>query len=392
MVNNKLSKGDSLGGKISWWGVAAAAIGLVVASTTFAGDFNGYGIAGPAYIIALIFGFALNLCVMVAYAELTTMFPKSGQVYEFTKKGFIKNNRTLALLLATGIGTTYWAMFGLTFASEMAAGAHAVVSTTGIGNVTMWILLINVFGVGINLLGLKPTVIAETILVILMVGIRMFLGIGSIIGTSNLGVPNFSVFANFIPHGIAGIFAAGTLGVYAFIGLELATPLVEEVKKPEKNIPKGMSVGVTVVLMMALTMGIGIMTVFDPVTNQGTYTGNAPQIEIAGILFGTNGRLLAGVASLAATTGSVIVSYAAIPRIIYAMAREGLWPEQFTWLHPRFETPWVAIFATTIVFLLPTLFSNQVVSLIDAATAVWLLVYIWVLGLAIKLILSAKCS
>jgi amino acid transporter len=385
MTDNSKGQDTDLERTIGWWGVAAAAIGLVVASTTFAGDFNGYAIAGPAYVVSLFLGFLINLFVMFAYAELTTMFPKAGQIYEFTKRGFSSSNRRTALLLATGIGTTYWLIFGLVFASEVSAGAYAMVGTIGIGSVTAWIIGMNVLAIGINFVGLKLTVIVETILVILMVGIRVLMGLGAASGLSQLGPADLSVFADFTPYGLAGVFAASTLGVWAFIGLEFATPLVEEVKQPSKNIPKGMTIGAFLVLLMALTMGLGIISAYNPVTHQGVYTGNAPQIEIAGVLFGPSGTALAGIASFAATLGSLLISYAAIPRIVYAMAREGLWPKQFAWLHPRFETPWVAIAATGIIFIIPIAFSNQVVALINAATAVWLLVYVWVFGLAIKL-------
>ena len=146
-----------------------------------------------------------------------------------------------------------------------------------------------------------------------------------------------------------------------------------------------MTIGAFIILGMALIMGLGIITTYSPVANQEAYLGNAPQIEIAGILFGPTGRALAGLASFAATFGSVMIAYAAIPRILYAMSREGLWPEAFSWTHPRFNTPWPAIAATGVIFTLPILLSNQVVALINAAAAVWLLVYVWVLLLVIKL-------
>lgn len=384
---NSAGSDGELTRSIGLWGVAAAAIGLVVASTTFAGDFNGYGSAGPAYILALAIGFIINIFVVFAYAELTTMFPKAGQIFEFTKQGFSDYSRKRALVLATGIGTTYWLIFGLVFAAEVSAGSHAMVDTVGIGTVTQWIIMMNLLAIGINFLGLKPTVIVEAILVTLMVGIRVAMGIAAFTGFNNLGHGgDLSVlWSNFAPFGMGAVLAVSTLGVWAFIGLEFATPLVEEVKNPSENIPKGMILGGLAILSMAAIMGIGIVTTYSPVEYQEVYTGNAPQIAVAGALFGPFGRNLAGLASFAATLGSVLIAYAAIPRIIYAMAREGLWPKVFEWTHPRFDTPWPAIAITGVIFTLPILFSNQVVLLINAAAAVWLLVYVWVFLLAIKL-------
>jgi len=136
---------------------------------------------------------------------------------------------------------------------------------------------------------------------------------------------------------------------------------------------------------MALTMGIGIIGTVSPVAYNEAYLGNSPQIVIAGILFGSTGEVLAGIASFAATLGGVNVAYAAIPRVLYAMSREGLWPEFLSWKHPEYNSPWVAIWATAVIFVTPVFISSQVVALINAATAVWLLSYVWVLLLVLKL-------
>lgn len=380
--------GDNTGldGTIGWWGAAAAAIGLVVASTTFAGDFNGYRLAGPGYVVVLLVGFVVNVVAMLAYAELTTMFSRAGQIFEFTKYAFAEYGHETTFTLASGIGTTYWIVFGLVFAAEVSAGAHAMTSAFGIGTVTQWIVAMNLFAIVVNLFGLRLTLFTETLLVVVMIGIRVAFGVAAFTGFNLLGRGgNLAVLLDVSSVDVRGLFAASTLGVWAFIGLEFATPLVEEMKRPAKNLPKGMIVGAIVVLGMALVMGLGIITTYSPMAHPNAYTGNAPQIRIAGILFGPSGRALAGIASFVATMGSLLIAYAAIPRVLFAMARDGAWPKPFRWVHPRFTSPWPAILATGVIFLVPVVMSNQVVPLIHAAAAVWLLIYVWVLALAIKL-------
>jgi amino acid transporter len=373
--------------KIGWPGVAAAAVGLVVASTTFAGNFNGWGTAGSAYIIAIAVGFAINLFVMWAYAELTTMFPKEGQIYEFTKQAFDRGSlKKWGTRLAAGAGTSYWLIFGLVFAAEATAGASAMVSTTGIGNVSIWVLGILLIALAVNLFGLKISMGLELLLVAIMVGVRVLIGLAGFTGMNQVGSWQMShVVQGFSPIAWGALFGVLTLGFWAFVGLEFATPLVEETRNPSKNIPKGMFIGVMTILVMGLIMGFGVMGVINPATNQGLYTGNAPQIEIAGMLLGGAGVWIAGIASFAATLGSVNVAFAAIPRIIQAMAREGLWPKQFAWMHPKYDSPWPATVLTFFLFLIPTLFSGQVVEMINAATVVWLLAYVWIFVLAIKM-------
>ncbi|WP_248898227.1 APC family permease [Haloplanus halobius] len=374
-----------LSGRIGWWGVAAASIGLVVASTTFAGDFNGYGIAGPGYLLTLLFGLTLNLFVAFAYAELTTIFSETGQVFDFTKRCFADWGSQPATLLAAGIGTTYWLVFGLVWASETVAGAHAMVQATNLGTVTLWILVLNGIAIGINMLGIRLTITMVTILVLCMIGIRMAMGVAAFSGLNLLGRGgDFGVLFDTSSYRLSDIFKTLPLGIWAFIGLEFSTPLVKEVRDPSTNIPRGMIIGAFTILVMALTMGVGIITTFNPLAHPSVYTGNAPQIEIAGVLFGAEGRLIAGLASFLATMGSLLIAYAAIPRILYAMARQGAWPKKFAWLHPRFLSPWPATLATGAIILIPSLFSTDVVSLIRLAAVVWLLTYVWVLVLAIK--------
>lgn len=373
--------------KIGWPGVAAAAVGLVVASTTFAGNFNGWGMAGPSYVIALAVGFAINLFVLWAYSELTTMFPKEGQIFEFTKQAFDRGTlKKWGPRLAAGAGTSYWLIFGLVFSAEAAAGSSAMVATTGIGSVTLWILAILLISLALNLFGVKVSMTVELVLVALMVGVRILMGLAGFTGLNQVGTWHLSyIIEGFSPIGWAAVFGTLTVGFWAFVGLEFATPLVEETRNPAKNIPKGMLIGISMILVMGLTMGFGVMGVINPATNQSLYTGNAPQIEIAGMLLGDAGVYLAGIASFAATLGSVNVSFAAIPRIIQAMAREGYWPKVFAWEHPKYNSPWPAIGLTFILFLIPTFVSQQVVALINAATVVWLLAYVWIFALAIKM-------
>lgn len=373
--------------KIGWPGIAAAAIGLVVASTTFAGNFNGWGIAGPSYIIALAVGFAINLFVLWAYSELATMYPREGQIFEFTKQAFDKGRLNgWGKRLAAGAGTSYWLIFGLVFAAEATAGASAMLSTTGLGSVTLWIGAILLIALIINLFGVKISMSIELMLVAVMVGVRILMGVAGFTGLNQIGGWQLSyVLDGFSALEFGAVFSVLTLGFWAFVGLEFATPLVEETRNPSTNIPKGMLIGVCTILATGLIMGFGVMGVVNPATSQGVYTGNAPQIEIAGMMLGSTGAILAGIASFAATLGSVNVSFAAIPRIIQAMAEEGYWPSIFAWEHPDYNSPWPAIMLTFVLFLLPTLFSGSVVELINAATVVWLLAYVWIFGLAIKM-------
>lgn len=365
---------------LGFWSIFAIAVGLVVASTTLAGDLNGFGMAGPAFLISLLVGFALNLFVVLSFSELATMFPKAGQIYEYTKDAFQKGKE----VLSTGIGTTYWAMMGVVFAAEIAAGAWALHYSTGIGSLTSWVLFITITCLIINLLGIELSAWVEIALVVMMVGLRILVGILCYAGVTLAGPFRGELLQNFAPFGFAGIAAAIPLAFWAFVGLEFAVPLVEETINPEKTLPRGMIAGIICIFVMSIIMGFGILGVVDPVTQGDILIGDAPQIFVGKFLLGRIGILIMGIASFTATMGSVNVAFASIPRIAFAMAREGMWPKLFKWVHPRYRTPWPAIILTFILFTLGPILWSDVVWLIYAASFIWLLLYLWTHILVVK--------
>lgn len=361
--------------------IFAVSVGLVCASSTLVSNINGFGIAGPAFIISLLLAFLVNFLVVLSYAELATTFPKAGQIYEYTKEAFEKGK----LILSTGAGTTYWGMMGFVFAAEVSAGAWALQYATGIGSLWSWILLITLTCAIINLLGIRLTVWVEMGLVIFMITVRIGIGLLCASGSTDPGQFNFSNITNFAPFGWAAVTAAIPLAFWNFVGLEFACPLVEETIQPERNLPWGMILGSIAILWISFIFGLGIVGVIDPINQTDILTGDNPQMSVGEALLGRFGMLLMGIASFTATFGCLNVAFASIPRIAYAMARDGLWPKIFAYVHPRFKTPWAAIILTFVLFTVGPLLWSDVVSLIYAASFIWLLVYLWTHFLVLKL-------
>lgn len=360
--------------------IFAVSVGLVCASSTLVSNFNGFGMAGPAFIISLIIAFALNLLVVLCFSELATMYPQAGGIYQYTKEAFTKGKA----ILSTGVGTTYWGMMGFVFAAEIGAGAWALQHATGIGSLWGWILLITVTCCLVNLLGIQLAAWVEVVLVIFMIAVRIGFGLLAFGGATQAGKFNWDLIINFAPFGWAAVLLAIPLAFWLFVGLEFAVPLVEETINPERNLPWGMILGILAILFINVAMGMGIVGVINPVDSNAILVGNSPQIEVGFALLGQSGLLLMGIASFTAAMGSVNVAFASIPRIAYAMAREGLWPKIFAYVHPKYKTPWAAILLTFVLFTVGPMLFNDVVALINAACFIWLLIYLWSNILVIK--------
>jgi amino acid transporter len=97
-------------------------------------------------------------------------------------------------------------------------------------------------------------------------------------------------------------------------------------------------------------------------------------------MFGGWGHGLMALGTAAATYTSMVIVFAAMPRILYGMARDGHFfgplSRVFAYLHPRFRTPWVAIFVTAVLYCVIAIFFNDVVALIYAGSYAWVIIYI----------------
>jgi len=85
--------------------------------------------------------------------------------------------------------------------------------------------------------------------------------------------------------------------------------------------------------------------------------------------------MLVGIAALSASIGLVSGALAAVPRLLYGMACEGQAFPIFRRLHPRFQTPWVALAIAASMLTLRGDSKGFTVLILSAASA-WLLAYI----------------
>ncbi len=108
--------------------------------------------------------------------------------------------------------------------------------------------------------------------------------------------------------------------------------------------------------------------------------GDAPQLAVGQLMFGKIGYLLMALSSVAATLGSLVVAFAAMPRLIYSIARDGKFfgplSKPFGKLHPRFGTPVAATVFTFLLYIIPGFYSSAVIDWVYSAAYAWIILYI----------------
>lgn len=200
----------------------------------------------------------------------------------------------------------------------------------------------------------------------------LFLALIGIVGLFFMSADNFIPFA---PNGLGtgdgmwgGITAAAALTLWAFIGLESAPVPAEEVKAPERTIPRATILGTFVTTLVYIVATVAIIGVL-PLSRLAEST--SPFAAAAAIFGGTWGKAIAAVA-LISTFGCLNGWILIQGRVPLAAARDGLFPGRFAKVHGRTGTPVFGLVVSS--FLITALVAlNYNRSLIDQFTFVILL-------------------
>ena len=306
----------------------------------------------PAPIMALVgctslfglvwvLGGVITIFGAVVYAELTAMIPKSGGPYVFLKEAY---GPYIAFLRG-------WAMF---FVSETASiVAVALVFTEFINAIfeittgtsfglfptfllsltTIWILtLINLFGVSLS--GKFQVIF----------GVTKVAAVGGIIGITLTGFSTGDIghFSDpFWPDSfgwptILAIGAALRYSFFAFSGWEGATYMAEEVKDPGKTLPLSLFLGISGIMVLYLGANLGYLYQLDVETIKQNKWVATKAVQT---VLGASGGILISIAVAINAFGNISTQILCKGRAWHAMARDGLFFDNFKKLHPVYATP-----------------------------------------------------
>ena len=370
------------------WEVMVAGVALVVAATTLVSDFNGYFSLGASFAVALVLGFLINLLLGMSVADLSVAYPRAGALYEYARAVFKgRGGRFIGVFL----GLTFFGVLAFASSSEAAAGAFGLKALLHSDLDIRWfVLTLFILGVIPNIFGIRTMAWVSTALLVLMLGIRWFFGIAGFLGWSATGAWQAANLVSgagmFQFAGDHGILAGGlALGVWSFVGIEFACSLAEEVQAPRKSLPRGIVLGLVAILATSLVMGLGVTGTAPLSTWQQAVQGplgmqgEAPQLAVGRMMFGEAGYLLMALSSVAATLGSFVVLFAAMPRMIHSICRDlsvfGPLSKPLGRLHSRFKTPVNATLFTAILFIIPAWVNGVVIDWVYSAAYVWIIIY-----------------
>jgi basic amino acid/polyamine antiporter, APA family len=325
------------------------------------------GAAPLAYLAcALVMG-----CVVLCFAEAGSRVSLTGGAYAYVEValgpfvGFVAG----VMLLFTGL--TAGAAVAAVFAESVGAffGTQAVwlrpLLIVGVIAALVWI---NVRGVR----GSARTV--EIMTVAKLVPLAFFVLVGALfIKPAHLdwgAAPRLSSVL-----GTAGIV------IFAFSGIESALTPSGEVRTPARTVPRASILALSAVTVLYLAVQWVALGVDGPALAAG---GRTPLAHAARVFAGSTGRSLMLAGASVSMLGYLSGNLLAVPRAVFAFARDGFLPRFLSSVHPRYHTPHTAI-VTYALFILAlaltgtfeqlAVFSNLAafVLYILAAIAVWAL-------------------
>ncbi len=282
-----------------------------------------------------VLGGIIALLGALVFAELGARRPVAGGGYVYLRDAYGKLPAflyawTLLLVIATGA----IAAVAVTFASYLAVlvgfgpGAQLPIAVGAI-------LLLST----VNYLGVKPGAITQNVFTVLKLG-----AIGILILAGLVLAPALPPSEQLTPVARGGLLlaigAALVPVLFACGGWQQTNFVAEELIEPERNLPRALMAGVSIVVAVYLLANLAYLRTLGIA---GLAASTAPAADAMNALLGPPGRRLIAAGIAISTFGFLNLVILVSPRVYQAMARDGLFFPRLARLHPRYRTPSTAI-------------------------------------------------
>ncbi|WP_079202311.1 APC family permease [Pseudomonas sp. CC6-YY-74] len=346
----------------------AVAIGLVVSQGVMVIMLQGAGIAGLGFIVPLGLAYLLALSYAFSFSELALMIPRAGSLSSYTEVAIGQ----FPAILATFSGYIVVAMFALSAELLLLDLIIDKVYPGALPSMTVAYGVLGLFTV-LNLLNIDIFARLQSVLALVMVVVLLLLGFSAVAHENAAPIASLSL-EGWNPMGL-GVLALTALAIWGFVGAEFVCPLVEESRRPERNIPRSMIIGLSVIFVTISLYCLGALLM---VPQAELASNGLPHYLFATAVFGETGQLLLVTAAITATCSTLNTSLAAIPRMLSGMAQNGQAFPCFKRLSARTGAPWVAVLFVAAITGLPILLMgvDSINLLLIAAALAWLLAYI----------------
>lgn len=346
-----------------------ARLGVFSATTIIVGSMIGSGIFISPSIMALyvatpgtwlglwMVGGGLTLLGALAYAELCAMMPRAGGQYVFLREAFgprvaFLYGWTLVLVIQSGFNAAVAIAFAKFLAGVgLRAGETDVVLSLGaftLSRAQLVATLVIAVLTGINVRGVREGAIVQNVFTVAKVAaIALLVVVG--FGSGKGSVAHFTPLVGQAlgPEGLkmgflAAMGVAMSKALFAYDAWNTVTFVAEEVREPERNLPRALIAG-TVVTTIVYTAACAAYLYVLPIGALAAVVENRVASDVAGAVMGGAGITLVSVAILVSTFGCANGMILGGARVLFAMARDGLFFRRVGEVDPVRHSPRYAL-------------------------------------------------
>ncbi|MDJ0321200.1 amino acid permease [Pseudarthrobacter sp. PS3-L1] len=359
--------GRKLKRSLSTWDLMIMGVAVAVGAGIFSvGAKAAANFSGPAVTVS--FAIAAGTCALaiMCYAEFATAIPVAGSAYVFTYATMgellawiIGWNLILELFTAAAVIAKYW---GIYLSNVFALTGLDVPAAISLGGVDLYwgaFLIVAIFTV-LLVLGTKLSARVGNVFTIIKICVVLFV---IVIGFTYVKAENYSPFipasqptestgnadqlkqslfgfmtgAEPAQYGTLGIFAGAALVFFAFIGFDVVATSAEEVKNPQKTLPRGIFGGLALVTVLYILVSLAL----TGMVSYGTLAeAENPTLTTAFEAVGnTTAAKVIAIGSLIGLTTVIMVLLMGLSRVVLAMSRDGLLPRSLSKTSEKRSTP-----------------------------------------------------
>jgi len=303
-----------------------------------AGDLHSFGPIIGAWMAVGVH----TLCGTLALAELAAMLPHAGGPYVYLREAY---GRAVGFLWG-------WTEFWIIRTASLGALACATVislnevlpagesldrgwqQATAIALI-LGLAFINVVGTRWGAALQNLTVVIKLAFLVAIIVLPLILGRTD---AANLG----PIWPESYSGGFWRAMGVAMIAVlWPYNGWVNITPVAEEIREPQRNIPLALGIGVITVVAVYVLTNVSYHLVL-PMETIGESTGGVA-VDTFRAVFGATGAKVAAVGVMCSTLGGTTSTLLTGPRIYFAMARDGMLPASIGTVHAAFRTPANAI-------------------------------------------------
>jgi basic amino acid/polyamine antiporter, APA family len=297
-------------------------LGSMLGAGVFAAFSPAAGAAGAGLLIGLAIAALVALCNATASAQLAAQYPTSGGTYIYGRErlgpwwGFVAGWGFVVGKIAS------CAAMALTFAAYVApSGWEKPIAVAAV----IILAAVNYYGIT-RTAGLTKIIVAIVLVTLALVVAASFSGgTGTPVGSWGL-----------LSGGWYGILQSAGLLFFAFAGYARIATMGEEVREPERTIPRAILTALSIVILIYLVVGVSILIVLGPA---GVAASRAPLAEAVHAVGWVWADLPVRVGAAAAALGALLALIAGVSRTTLAMARNDDLPRWLAAVHDRHQVP-----------------------------------------------------